>query len=152
MCGLQITSGYNCHLSDWPIEHPGPQVSLIPDAASLTGACPPHPGVLGLRACPGRHSNRGLCLLPRGEEHQHHVQFPKDDPAGKCDSLPGVSRLETASIRRGAGLGGLGPLPAVCRVLGNWPNLSGAPVPSWVWSVKQGGGNCSVKSRMGQKH
>ena len=77
------------------MEHPGPQVSLIPDAASLTGACPPHPDVLGLCACPGRHSNWGLCLLPRGEEHQHHVQFPKDDPTGKCDSLPGVSRLET---------------------------------------------------------
>lgn len=105
--GLRVTSRHNCHLSDWPVEHPGPQVGLIPDAASLTDACPPHPGVPGLRACPGRHSNRGLCLLPRGEEHQHHVQFPQDDPAGKCDSLPGVSRLETSKHQMG-GAGGHG--------------------------------------------
>lgn len=65
LCGLQVTSGHNYHLSDWPMEHSGPQVGLIPDAASLTNACPPHPGVPGLRACPGRHSNRVFKLITK---------------------------------------------------------------------------------------
>lgn len=58
-----------------------------------------------------------------------HKMIPQASVTASLVSLG----LRQASIKKGGvWLGGLGPLPAVCGVLGNWPNLSEAPIPSWV--------------------